>query len=50
MGIFPSQEQACGCAVPSPGPSFRHSVLWPSSRDALKSISFFKYRKFFENT
>lgn len=39
-----------GAGVPSPGPSCRRSALWPSSREALKSISLFKYRKCFENT
>lgn len=49
MGTFPSREQACGRADPSLGPSCRHSALWPSSREALKSISLFKCRKFFKN-
>lgn len=35
---------------PQPGSVLQHSALWPSAREALKSISLLKRRKLFENT
>lgn len=43
-GHIPCQEQ------PQPGSVLQHSALWPSAREALKSISLLKYRKLLENT